>query len=341
MSDVKNPWSFLGYDLRQAVSPSFWKLAWRELFYEKGRFFNAIISEPVKLTHSDGNTLCVSQDKVIPSCTTQAHAYLLPAEQCLVRELKMPAEAEASLKDYISLEVSSNSPFPAEETRYGWKVVSRAHGMVHLVLIITSHRLISQTLAGQPSRSEISAHEIWAKYEHGYIEIQGYAEPVRHKRMQRRLAWLGVKFVVLFGLLLALSLLPAGFKRFEMLKVNQQYMEVEAKAAHAVSLREQLVTSNNLVANIRALPATRLDVLEQLERLTRNLPDDVHLMSTEITPLTIRISGLADDAAALMQALNADPAYVRVTAPAAISINRRTGKEQFTLEITLEPQGEA
>lgn len=341
MSDVKNPWSFLGYDLRQVVSPAFWRLAWGELFHEKGRFFNAAISEPVKLTHPDGQTVCVRQDKVIPACTAQAHAYLLPAERCLLRKLKVPAEAEAALADYISLEVSSSSPFPAEETRYGWKVVSRAHGMVHLVLIITSHRLISQTLAEQSSRPETSAHEIWAEYEHGYIEIRGYAESIRYRRNQRRLAWLGAKVAFLFGLLLAMSLLPTAFKRLEMQRVNQQYMEVESRAAQAVALREQLVANNNLVAGLQALPATRLDVLEQLERLTRNLPDDVHLMSTEITPLTIRISGLADDAAALMQALNADPAYTRVTAPAAISINRRTGKEQFTLEITLKPQGEA
>jgi general secretion pathway protein L len=316
-------------------------LAWSELFYETGRFFNAAISEPVKLTHPDGQSVCISQEKVIPDCTTQALAFLLPAERCLVRELKIPAEAESALADYIGLEVTSSSPFPAEETRYGWKVVSRSNGMVHLVLIITSHMLISQTLAEQSSRLEKTAHEIWAKYEHGYIEIRGYAESMRYKRSQRRLAWLGVKVALLFGLLLAMSLLPTAFKRLEMQRVSQQYMEVEAKAAQAVALREQLVANNNLVADIQALPATRLDVLEQLERLTRNLPDDVHLISTEITPLTIRISGLADDAAALMQALNADPAYARVTAPAAISINRRTGKEQFTLEITLKPQGEA
>ncbi len=35
MSDAKNPWSFLGYDLRQVVSPVSWKLAWEELFLKR------------------------------------------------------------------------------------------------------------------------------------------------------------------------------------------------------------------------------------------------------------------------------------------------------------------
>lgn len=341
MSDAKNPWSFLGYDLRQVVSPAFWKLAWKELFHEKHRFFNPYLSEPVTLITPTEGELCIRQDQPIKPRKTKATAYLLPTDKYLVRQLTIPAETEAHLADYLGLEVASSSPFPEAETRIGWHVVSRNAHSITLLLVITSSSLITRTLGTGTSYQGANSPEIWASTDAGYVEIQGYGENRRYKRLQRRILWLGIKVTVLFGLVLLLTLLPAGFKYLEKQKLHAQYLALEAQAGRAVELREQLVANNTMIGNVKAMPATHLDPLQELERLTRNLPDDVYLMSMEISPRTIRMTGQAEDAAALQQALNRDPAYERVTSPAAISINRRTGKEQFTLEITLKQGGGA
>ncbi len=335
MSDAKNPWSFLGYDLRQAVSPAFWKLAWKELFYEKNRFFYPYLCEVVRLVSVDGTEKYIKQDESVAVTNAKSTALLLPAGQCLIKQLTIPAAVESELDDYLALEVSSNSPFPAEETRYGWRVIERADKQVRIDLAITSDSIVSHafyqsTLVGTPAE-----YEIWCALDNGYLEISGYAENRRLKRQQNKILWLGGKGVLVCILLVLLSLLPAAFKLLEMQAVRTQFLSIDAQATESVRLREQLVARNSMISSVKEFPATTFEPLEQLERLTKNMPDDAYLMSAEMTPTVIRITGQADRAAELMQSLNSDPAYERVTAPSAISTNRRTGKEQFTLEITL------
>ncbi len=341
MSDAKNPWSFLGYDLRQVVSPVSWKLAWEELFFEKNRFFHPYICEVVKLVTVDGKEMFIRQDDPVTAARSKATALLLPPEQYLIRELVIPAVAEANLYDIVSLDVLSNSPFPAEETRYGWRITKRGEGQVELVLAITSTQLVHHAFFQSNLKGSPAEYEIWCAHGTGYIEISGYLEHQRIRRQKKKIAWLLGKFAAVTLLLMFCSMLPAGFKLLEMQAVRSQFLAVNEEAAESVRLREELVANNNLINNIKTLPASSLDPLQQLEHLTRSLPDDVFLKLVEMTPVTIRITGQADRAAELMQDLNADEAYERVTAPAAISINRASGKEQFTLDIRLPQRGGA
>jgi len=336
MSDAKNPWSFLGYDLRQVVSPTFWKLAWQELFYEKNRFFYPRLCETVRVVAVDGAETCIKQDEPVASGLTQSTALLLPAEQCLIQELNIPAAAESELHNILALEVSSNSPFPENETRYGWRITERTGKQVRLSLAITSEPLVHQAFNQSPLSGSVSDHEVWCRTDDGYLEISGYGEYQRWKRQKKKVFWLLGKVVLVGGLLMALSLLPAGFKLLEMQAVRDQFLATHARAAESVALREKLVAYNTVIDNVRQYEATSFEPLAQLERLTQNLPDDAYLIQADMRPAVIRITGMADRAAELMQSLNTDAAYERVTAPAAISINRRTGKEQFTLEITLK-----
>jgi len=328
MSAVNNPWSFLGFDLRNLYLK--WRASWVEFFYSKDSMIAKCLAEPVKVYRKDVYEYYLG-DQAVEECAVKSNAVFLPEDICLTKTINVPASVECDILGIISLEVKASSPFSEDETCYGWRVLSRTRKALSVELVIVSNLMVQGYLRSLDACSENV--EVWYESDLGVIEINGFGELARIQRYEKKLRLFGFSIFIVIFLLLLLPIVPTAFKYIEMKKVGEQFELAKEGAAMALDLREKLLKKNEVFSVLREIYQNRYHSLEELERLSILLPDDAYSSSITMKDNSIRLEGLSDDAASLMQVLIQEPRYSSVTSPSAFRKEGRLGKERFIFDI--------
>src|SRR5690606_26003775 len=128
-------WQLFGYDVRHLGQ--YWQHAWAEFLWGDHSPVRARLDEVVELQGEAGEQ-CFHSGVPVAAQQAECRAILLPESLVLFRTLRLPRAAEAELDAVMALEVSSNSPFPAQDTASGWILVSRNDTSLEVQLAITS-----------------------------------------------------------------------------------------------------------------------------------------------------------------------------------------------------------
>lgn len=335
-------WSLFGYDVRQIGH--YFRAGWHDFLWEKNSPALAAVDETVRLHQPSaedvflraGSKVSAPQNPDSVAC----NAVLLPDELALVKKLRVPLAAEPELASVIALEVSTGSPFAQGDTCFGWTTVGRDQEALDIALVISSRSAVMAHVAQRYGSHEVKAFEIWADIgsQDGTVNggeiavLTGFGEAARHARnvaRMRRVAAMAGYCAIALLLIFAVS---AGSKYLELQRVQTMHEDVQAQAADALSMREQLTSSKELIRAAQELTLTLPPPYAEFRRLTKALGDDTWLSSAEIKGGKVKIEGESGNAAAVMQQLLDDPAYASVDAPVAFK-KVRSGMERFVFNL--------
>ncbi len=331
-------WELFGYDMRNVGRH--WLAAWRELLFGYDSPLRRRLDETVRLVTPEGEQ-CYHAGRPVAAAATDCEAVLLPDDLVLARTLILPRAAEAELDAVLALEVTANSPFPADDTGFGWQVLGRDDDQLRVQLDIVSLSSVMTYLANHYDRHDVHAQEVWVREGEVMVVLRGFGEQLREGRYRRRLVRTAATGALALALLLVLFAAAAGFKGAELSRMDSMAGAARQEASEASRMRGALSQANATVAGVNTVLAGMPSPHVELARLTALLGDDVSIQRLRMEGREITLRGRTVDAAAVMQLLIDQPQYVEVVAPGAITLMPGTNLETFQLEIRLAPGGEA
>lgn len=325
--------TLFGLDLRKI--PQFWRAGWRELLWASNAYGRRWVDEVVTATFaSDLKKQYYQAGRQVTPQNTKAQAYVLPAELVLETRLDLPTSVELDLDSMVALEVRAKSPFPEEDTRYGWQFVRGKDERLTVDLAIVSDKLVTQHLWGK--KHELAeAEEIWVMVDEQPVAIQGFGEGTREKRYRDRMKRMMTGLLYSFLMVCALIGVMMLFKYWQIQELEEVYKQTQQDAAEAVELRANLTRHNTLVTGINTLIAGNYNPYPQISKLSEILADDIWLASMNIKGRTMRLDGRAGNAVALMESLSNRSEFSEVISPSAITGGRQGQGERFVFDITL------
>ena len=300
---------------------------------------------PMRLLHADGSETVWLGNKTqiktpgIKETASRFVAVELPDERVLRRKLVLPAMPESQTVDAIALEISTISPFPADDLVGGYATHGSHKNQSEIELVLASRRQIEQYLQTQASRLAGLEPEVWA-FASGTtpVVMAGFGEKhrTRYVAKWRRVGYALLLFVAL--MLVAIALTPTAQLRLRAIEAVNTYTAAHHRTQPLAHQRETLVKTTERLAVVKAVMTNTVDPLRVIDLLTQALPDDTSLQSLQIQGLKVSMGGMTTNAAALMQHLSTQPGMRDVKAPTAATRRLGAAQESFTVEFTLDPK---
>lgn len=266
----------------------------------------------------------------------------LPRGAVLERRLTLPPLAPADVAQAVQLEVASASPFMPEQTVSG-HVQRRQGDTLQVDLAITSRRQVEDALRAAGA-DPAQPPEVWvlpAAEQAGQggarpIVLRGFGEARREVLLQQGLVQRVGVLLLGLALLTALAVTPTALLRLRAQQAQQSFAALQKQAAPQIAQREALTQRVERLRVVGELLDRQLALPPVLDMLTRTVPDGAWLTAVRLDGTKLVLNGQADDAAALVQRLAAQPGVheVRLASPAT----RGAGapKETFIIELRLD-----
>ena len=342
MPSISSDTRFLGVDL---------KALWLELRQSWQQFHQSPVMSwltpdpPVLLLQADGGQSLwrgdVSSSLGVVAGGAGFVAIELPEERVLQRNLSMPAAMSATdLAHAAALEARTASPFAAHDLVWGYRAHAPRRGTCQVNVVLASQRQIAQYLTEQAGRLKgLPAPEVWVLNPNVRpLVLQGFGETARHAFAARR-RHLGYGLLALaLALVLAMAATPTVQLRSRALQAVAAYEALAARTAPVVRQRELLLQSAEHLNGLAELLADRMEPLRVLEKLTEVLPDDTALQSFRLQGTKVTLGGLTSNTASLLQLLGEQSGLREVRSPSAATRMGASGKENFSIELTLDPE---
>ena len=235
------------------------------------------------------------------------------------REAGFPVAARQHLDEAIELALPRLSPLPAEDILFASdrSQMQENEGRISLPVFMARRETVNTAMA---RAQELGLEPVAVDLE----TADPAAAPVVDLRKNRR-APAGGRSAFLFGTLIAglLLLATAGLLVDRAVRLDPAY-EAARRPASLEARLEAAIT--HAAAKSRAGSATAA-----LADLSRRLPDGAYITSFAYEDGTIRISGLAWDAAAALRALDAAEEFTNASFNGATVRDEETGRERFDL----------
>ena len=166
--------------------------------------------------------------------------------------------------------------------------------------------------------------------------LRGYGEDLRQRLARQGLLLRGALLALALVLLAALALTPTLMLRQRAIQAQQSFEALQRQAAPQIAQREALMQRLERLQALDKLLARQLALPPVLDMLTRALPDGAWLTALRTEGGKLVLNGNADDAAALVQRLAAQPGVhdVRLASPATRGFG--STKETFIIELQLD-----
>ena len=334
---------FFGMDLAQ------WPRQWQAagaLLLEWPLLRQLVPQTPIALRHADGHVShwALARGQALPARGAQAGApvpaFALPPDRVLERRLTLPPLAPADVAQAVQLEVALASPFGAEQTVFGHSVRRLDQGVLRVDIAITSRQQIEQALQAA-GFSPAQPPEVWvvqgaAGAALHPIVLHGFGEGTRERAvrqgLRRRLGLLALAL----ALLAALVVTPTALMRARAQQAQRSFAALQKEAAPQLAQREALMQRLERLKAVGGLLGEQLAMPPVLDMLTRAVPDGAWLTSLRAEGNKLVLNGRADDAAALVQRLAAQPGVhdVRLASPATRDAG--AAKDTFIIELKLD-----
>ncbi len=262
-------------------------------------------------------------------------AVTLPESAFLQRRIDVPVTSIAESRSAMQLEVEAASPFPPDQTVWGWRAAQSRPGFFAADVVITSRMLVDGAVAAL-SLPAMPVPEVWVRLNDSYAVIDGFGEDRRLRVQKRRMRHFLSLFVIIALLLCALAVTPLAQKRAKVIDAQHRQAELMMASGEVNVLREQLNTLFALHENLGPRFNREKNVAALLDQLSAILPDGSWLNYFEYHPGSLRLGGYADDAIALQRKLQEQPGFSNVRATAPISRDSRLNKDRFTFDLDMK-----
>lgn len=344
---ANNPWNFMGFDLRQL--PELWVSGWKEaLSWPVLRWLK--ISSVVRVYYADGTRGCYINDLLVVSQSadktpnfiecegSRFRALILPDDILLHRSMVLPKMQAADLHRTLQFEVDAITPFSSDQTLWGYAINDQQGAAQQIELALTSRAHLNKVAAQLVPPVHLNEFEVWGLSDRSQpIVLKGFSESRRKRYVRRRMLQIVLLLLAIPMLIVAIAGVPMVAAQVRLSHAQQLMAALESKSSMAETQRGTLLAqsqSGQIVLDyIKTLPQP----LPVLDLLSQHIPDTAFLERFDMNPKRTQITGQADNAAALTQALGALPQLQNVHAPSAITRNPQNNKERFTLEFSVTP----
>ncbi len=265
----------------------------------------------------------------------------LPEERVLQRSLSMPAAmSDTDLGHAAALEARTASPFAVHDLVWGYRAHAPRRGIRQVDVAMASQRQIAHYLVEQANRLKgLPAPEVWV-LDHNVrpLVLEGFGETLRHAFAERyRRMGYGLLALAL-ALVIALVATPTMQLRARALQGMAAYDALAVRTAPVVHQRELLLQSAEHMNGLAELLGDRIEPLRVLEKITDVLPDDTALQSFKLQGAKVALGGLTSNTASLLQLLGQQSGLREVRSPSAATRVGVSGKENFSIELMLDPE---
>lgn len=287
----------------------------------------------VRVVAPDGQARCLCGGRDVARPSGRYQGVLLDDDDVITFERMQPELAERDRAEALALEVETLSPFEPDDLVWGFSSELVGSGAVRVIVAMTSRSLMRRRIEMQGLAEPGLA--VFAQSGGRYVEFETPARAMRlRSERHSQLAVVGAALVALAGGLLLAST-PYLLERQRVFDAQTQLTQLMRAAAPVVAERERLL---RIGEQLQALGATSgsqvLPVSSVIAVLTDFLPDSVYLTRLEVQERQVRLGGLADDAAGLLERFARLDAISEVRSLGGIS-RQSAGKESFLIEFVV------
>ncbi len=265
---------------------------------------------------------------------------LLPARVGLRRTLTLPEAAGERLQDILRFEIDRQTPFAADDVRYGHRVLGRrGDGSLDVELVVVPRDAIDAAMAALgPLGGTLAGIDLAVDHADGSrtplgVNLIDAAGRQRRGDPQRRYQWLLAAVALLF---VALALWQIRSNRADAAAAFDAEVATEAARARGASQQRQQLA--DLAEGMRFLDqqrAARPTMVAVLDELSRRLPDTTYLEKVAIEGDRILLIGLSTEASALVGYLEGSALWQAPALAGALQNDPRTRADRFTLTARL------
>jgi general secretion pathway protein L len=268
---------------------------------------------------------------------------LLPAPLVLRRVLALPAAALENLRTVLGFELDRQTPFKPEQVVFDSRVLPHEPGarQVPVELALVPRERLQQSLVAvgglAPTLSAVDVRALDGRPQ-GY----NFLPPEQRQRRPNHQLWInlglaGLSFVLL---LMAMSQLLEN-RRAAVAALAAESDEMHDEARAVARLRDNLEDAAT-AANFLAIEKARQpSMVLMLNEITRLLPDSTWLERISFSNGEVSMSGQSDEAAKLVELLQASKLLRSPALSGPIQPDARTRKDRFTITAGYGPEPDA
>ncbi|XUM21728.1 PilN domain-containing protein [Bradyrhizobium oligotrophicum S58] len=254
----------------------------------------------------------------------------LAAESVLLRSLDYPKQAEPFLDGMIRTQIGRLTPWNLEQVLYGYSAPRTANDRIALTLAATPRALVQPLLA---LADQVGAAKLVIMTDVGSPDaapIQLFKASLRSSLAGGRdlgrvlkLGWLSVAATT--AMLLIGTTLIGGYMDGELDDAQAQVARLRAALRPAMGA----TAADGLLAKRKQTSPASVIVLDTLSKI---LPDGTYVVEMHIENDRLQISGLTQDAPALIRLIEQSPQFSRATFYAPTTRTAGEAGERFHIE---------
>lgn len=257
-------------------------------------------------------------------------------DQSVSQQLVLPQQPDDVLRAIVRNKVESLAPWPLAQCLWGMRAVPITGDSQHVAVevAVVSRALLdelSATLRQAGAEVKVLSVELPGG---GEIDIELGSGDIRREARARAARW--AKGTAL------LALLIVGLGVFWVYRTSSEAARLEGETSSLMATLKPdgvpageppVVSAANRVYQARR---ERLPVVAILEEVSKLLPGNVHLVNLSLDGDQLTIKGQGSGVPALIQVLEASPAFQSVNFAAATELDQNSNADAFSLIATLE-----
>ncbi|CAL79976.1 putative General secretion pathway protein L, GspL [Bradyrhizobium sp. ORS 278] len=256
----------------------------------------------------------------------------LAAATVLVRPLDFPKQAEPFLEGMIRTQIGRFTPWTLDQVLYGYSPPRAAAGdRISLMLAATPRALVQPLLAFADAAGAAKVVVLVADGAPDGVPIQVFKASLRSSLAGGRdlgrvlkLGWISVAAIT--AVMLVVSTLIGGYLDRE---IDDTQAEVARLRAALRPVIGAAVAADGLLAKRKQTSPASVIVLDTLSKV---LPDGTYVTELHIENDRLQISGLTQDAPALIRLIEQSPQFSRATFYAPTTRSAGEAGERFHIE---------
>lgn len=263
----------------------------------------------------------------------------LAGEQGLAKTLTLPIAAEENLREVLAFEMERQTPFPADQVYFDYRVIERRP----LDKVLTARLVVAPRERVERAVEDLRAvglpvHAVdLASEPLDFDACNLLPEELRAPLPRQRGVGALAAAAAVLAVIAALSPLAHGW--FAKRQADAEIALLRLQADSALKLRAALDAELGSYSTIAADRDRRPRAVLVLEELTRIFPDTAWVSEFALVGSELEIAGTAGSAAGLVQQIEASKIFKAVDFRTAVARDPTSGQERFQFEIDLAPPG--
>ncbi len=263
---------------------------------------------------------------------------LLKPGQYLRRCIVLPAAARDNLIQVVGFELDRHTPFSADQVHYTARIVKALPGnRIRVEFVLVLKALLDECL-DRLAEAGLFPHRVTVRSPEGEplpdIDLLPAERQPRTRRWQRRLNY-GLAMLAV-GLLTAAMTLPVIHQRHTIAQLERMVRQTRQAANEARRLQQQVTSLQQQAHFVLDRKLASPPLIEVLEELSRQLPDDTWLTGLYYRGGQLQIDGKSAAAAKLVELLENSPYFRNVHFVSPITQDRLTGLERFRISMDVK-----